>query len=241
VDKKDILGYLLTPWLAYRIYVLRRRYKYGPTWYQRNSDQYGSVFEPQCVLQGPFKGMLWTDHNASTLYPAKYLLGTFEIELAESINEMCQIDCDRVINIGTSLGYYTVGMALRIAKAEIIGYEIEYYKRYLCNRLAKQNKVERRITLKGLCTLDKLQKDIEPTKRPIIICDIEGGEEDLLQPNVIPSLKKAVILVELHDMYRPQVSQRIFERFEGSHNIKKIPSRPRTMQDLPPGLALPEM
>jgi hypothetical protein len=63
--------------------------------------------------------------------------------------------------------------------------------------------------------------------------DVDGPEDELLNPQIIPSLRKAQIIVETHDYICPGVTARIKERFEYSHSITSIDSVDRTRDDLP--------
>ena len=40
----------------------------------------------------------------------------------------------------------------------------------------------------------------------MVVCDVEGYEEYLLDPAIVPSLSNATILVEMHDFVRPGVT-----------------------------------
>ena len=55
----------------------------------------------------------------------------------------------------------------------------------------------------------------------------------LLDPQIIPKLRKCYILVELHDFIYSEIGQIITERFKQSHKITEIWSRKRTMADFP--------
>ena len=59
----------------------------------------------------------------------------------------------------------------------------------------------------------------------VIICDIEGAEDELLDPALAPGLLSADILVECHDTFRKGLSDRIAARFAASHDITRIGRR----------------
>ena len=46
----------------------------------------------------------------------------------------------------------------------------------------------------------------------MVVCDVEGYEEILLVPEKIPALARATLLVEMHDCFRPGVTELIAER-----------------------------
>ncbi len=49
----------------------------------------------------------------------------------------------------------------------------------------------------------------------VVICDIEGAEEELLDPEQAPGLTAADILVEVHEGVRPGLLDRLNRRFLG--------------------------
>ena len=66
---------------------------------------------------------------------------------------------------------------------------------------------------------------------PLLICDVEGCEDGLLDPALTPS--RADILVELHDFIVPGVSETLRARFESSHLIQLIHQQPRSRDEFP--------
>ena len=52
--------------------------------------------------------------------------------------------------------------------------------------------------------------------------DVEGAEDFLLEPSRAPGLRTAEILVELHDMFVPGVTERLKARFEPTHTVSLI-------------------
>jgi hypothetical protein len=63
-----------------------------------------------------------------------------------------------------------------------------------------------------------LQQEI--ANNTLIFCDIEGGEFDLLRPDLIPALSRADLIVETHDVICPGVTETLVRRFLPSHHIQ---------------------
>jgi hypothetical protein len=99
--------------------------------------------------------------------------------------------------------------------------------------MASLNNVAERVTLHGLCTAALLDETLSHAPAALVVCDIEGAEDEVLNPTNVPALLHADILVELHDIGVPGVSNRIRQRFEATHTITKITSRERTAADWP--------
>jgi hypothetical protein len=167
------------------------------------------------------------------------LVGTYERELIPAVEAICRAGCDRIVDIGAAEGYYAVGMALRNPGVGIIGFESSAAARSVLRRLARQNGVSGRIELRGRCSFETLLAALDGAARPAVICDCEGAEDELLRPDLVAPLRRALILVETHDGMFVGLARRIAERFAATHEIEVIDSRARSCEDLPPGLTLP--
>src|SRR5262249_23172345 len=127
--------------------------------------------------------------------------------------------------------------------AEIVGFESNPSARYYLRRLARRNSVSDRVAIRGECTVDSLRAELTNSRRPAVICDCEGAEDALLDPDRIEALRRAVILVETHDGLETDgqvlegISRRLRERFEPTHDIEIIVSRPRSRDELPQACA----
>ena len=56
----------------------------------------------------------------------------------------------------------------------------------------------------------------------LVICDIEGGERDLLNPEISLALKNMDLIVESHECLLPGITQVLIDRFAKSHNITLV-------------------
>ena len=105
--------------------------------------------------------------------------------------------------------------------------------------LAALNEVEDRIRLYPACDLRSLAEAIDDHSHPLLLVDIEGSELLLLDPHYIPSLRRATLIVEIHDCFLPGTGQRLIERFQPTHAIERVDTRVRTPSDFP--LPLPSL
>ena len=189
------------------------------------------------VVQGPFQGMRYFPRSCgSTILPK--LLGTYECEIAPAVEAIAASGCDRVVDVGAAEGYYAVGLALRIPGVPLIGFEMDASARYYLRRLVRLNGVEDRVEIRGECGLEELAESLEGAARPVVVCDCEGAEGVLLDPDRVPGLRRAWLLVETHDDIVPGVSARVKSRFAATHDVETVRSRPRGPADLPPGCDL---
>jgi hypothetical protein len=184
------------------------------------------------VASGPFAGMQYLDEAVGSVLEPK-LIGIYEKELHEVVEQLVERGPTTIIDIGAAEGYYAVGLALRLTHAKIFAFETETKGQKLLAQLAKKNGVNDRIQILGACDVSELNRVIANGLETTIVCDVEGAESFLLDPAQITALKKSSILVELHPKQCPGVKEIIKSRFASSHDIKVIVQEPRIASDFP--------
>ena len=186
---------------------------------QRIVERHGLV-----IQDGPFAGMHYLPQSAgSSLLPK--LLGCYEAELHSTFEEAIERDYSQVIDVGCAEGYYAVGLARALVDARVFAFDIDPRARELCEANARLNGVSERVQMAGECGIEQLASVIEG--RTLILCDCEGCEMHLLNPDLVPKLKGCDMLVELHDLIDRNISKTIVSRFEGTHDISLITSTQR--------------
>ena len=153
------------------------------------------------VRSGPFAGMhgLKEAHH-SALLPK--LIGTYELELSDTIEEFVRSAPQLIINIGAAEGYYAVGLLSRMPHARAIAFESEERGRILLRKLAEQNSVADRLTIKATAKEQDLYEILSEGDKSLLVMDIEGAESELLSPRVFEALKNHLAIVELHGSTR---------------------------------------
>jgi len=192
------------------------------------------------VVSGPFQGLAYIHRAVGSVHAAK-LLGTYEKELASVIDQIIARGYPLVIDIGAAEGYYAVGLARRIPNCRVIAFEAQVRQHPVLRSLARNNQVDDRITLHGFGTTQSLcdaMAQRPADSRVLLICDVEGFQEELLDPSAVPELIHADVLVELHEFARPGITTKLRERFAKTHRITEIHTRARTLEDFPPGVEL---
>ncbi len=171
------------------------------------------------VQSGPFAGMDYPNASSEGSGAAR-LLGVYEASLAPIIEQIIATDYAQVIDVGCAEGYYAVGLARRMPNARIIARDANPNALVLCQKLATDNGVLPQIHFGG--NMVPADFDICLSAKTVVICDIEGGEETLLDPTQGRGLLAADILVETHDCITSGLSQLITKRFAATHNITLI-------------------
>lgn len=179
-----------------------------------------NVFKDELVIRsGPFIGMKYTDTAfCSTILPK--LVGSYEEPIQNWINEAIHKGYKKIIDIGSAEGYYSVGFAVKSPESIIYAYDIDNDALTENKKVAKLNGVENNIIFKNLCDHKELNGITEDNT--LIICDIEGAEKELLDPTKSPSLVKADLIIESHDILRKGVSELLIKRFCKTHKIEII-------------------
>jgi len=179
------------------------------------------------VRTGPFAGMLY-GHTAHGSQLLPKVVGSYEAEIAAIVRRATLCRYRLVLDIGAAEGYYAVGFARALPDACIKAYEIDRAAREDCRRLALLNGVADRVELNSGCSAETLASLDVSLWGALIICDAEGAEAEILQPQMVGDLSGADILVETHDFLVPGVTDTLIERFTLSHDITRVVSVPRS-------------
>jgi hypothetical protein len=171
------------------------------------------------IKHGPFRGMLYNT-SASEGSAASRLLGVYEASLAPIVEDIAARGYATVMDVGCAEGYYAVGLALRLPNAKILAHDTNPAARSRCAALGAQNGVGARIAIGG--EVGHADFDICHAAPTLVVCDIEGGEDHLLNPAHATGLIAADILVEVHDCFTPNLSAKLAQRFVASHDVQII-------------------
>ncbi len=185
-----------------------------------------------CVRQGPFAGMRYIATSIGSAYIPK-LLGIYEKELNPFVEAICAKKPALIVDVGAAEGYYAIGLARKSPYTRVIGYEMETNGQEAMNQMAVLNDVADRVSVRGKCEPSDLEEVIEKEPHPVVICDVEGYEQYLLDQTAVPSLRRAVILVELHDFLVPNITEELQRRFFSTHRIVHIWQEPRSRAEFP--------
>ncbi len=175
------------------------------------------------VQSGPFSGMNFVAHMAEGCLAPK-LLGTYESELQPFIEAWTVHVFDAIINIGCAEGYYAVGLARRMPHSRIHAYDTDDAAQTICQKLAEANGVDHRFEIGGIFRGQDFARF--EGQRCLVVCDIEGSELQVLDPELFPALRKMDVLVECYDS--PQlgaISVELARRFEPTHDVIHVTSK----------------
>lgn len=180
------------------------------------------------VRAGPFAGLRYPRSTVLQM-PSRvpHLAGTFEAELHPVIEEIVKARPSLLVNLGAADGYYAVGMALRLPDTRVTAFEADPVRFRLCSRVARLNGA--RIDLRGLCTTQEL--DAMDATGATVLCDVDGAEEELVDPERVGWLRTATLLIEVHEAFAPGVTEALRERLGPTHSLEWIEQRPHFLAD----------
>jgi SAM-dependent methyltransferase len=204
---------------------LARRKQLGDSILERNRQLFSTAFgEDLTVRYGPFAGMRYIARASGSQVLPK-ILGSYEEPIHSWINEIIK-ECryDTILDVGCAEGYYAVGFARLIPNVRIYAFDIDADARERTLELATLNNVELQFTIGETCQADNLAR--LGGRKTLVFCDIEGGEDVLLDPVKSPSLRECGLLVEAHDVFIAGISDRLITRFSESHRIRMFVDYP---------------
>jgi hypothetical protein len=170
------------------------------------------------VQAGPFKGMFYAV-RASKGARAPRLLGTLDAPLWPVIAGIIASNYTLAIDIGTSEGYYAVGLARAMPRLRVLARDGDVVARALCTRLAEVNGVADRVEVGGLWTHADFA--LCKTARSVVLCHVDSAEGDLMDPVRGSGLLAADLLVKVRDSHSPGMVERLTNRFDKTHDISR--------------------
>lgn len=179
-----------------------------------------SYFLPREVVTGPFAGMKYLQRSVGSVILPK-LIGTYENELYKIFEEIKHKNYKCFIDVGAAEGFYVVGVKKFLLPQieKVIAFEATEKGRKLIKKLADINEIND-IIIKGFCDLDSLSAALDE-ERTFIICDIEGGEYGLLNPELI-DFSNCDLLIEIHHVGNRQKEKELIQKFSNTHHIVAI-------------------
>jgi hypothetical protein len=169
------------------------------------------------VQSGPFKGLLLPP---ATLHEhlGPTLLGLAERELQDTWLSLTKADAPSVVNIGSCVGYYAVGLARRFG-CPAVAFDPDPWARRATRATARLNGVS--ITTHAQCSREWLEA---MTPGPLVVMDCEGYETVLLRAPIPRSLVRSVMVIEVHEDLQPGSEQRLIDALMPTHDVERIAS-----------------
>jgi ribosomal protein L11 methylase PrmA len=152
--------------------------------------------------------------------------------LQSFIEQAINLAYPTLLNIGCAEGYYAVGMARRMPNTQVLAFDLNPKAQEVCTALAIKNGVLDRIQVGALFKPEDFET--YANQKVLVLCDIEGAEKDLLNPEAVPALKGMDLIVESHECLVPGITQTLIDRFKDTHNLTLVQDNgQRQLKDAP--------
>ena len=172
------------------------------------------------ILNGPFKGNKYPSIDITELTLAPKISGSYEGHLNPLIEKIIVTPYNNIIDIGCAEGYYAVGFAKHLPLCTVHCFDINEYDLAFCKKMADLNNVNN-LTYNNFCSPETLT-NFNYGERSLIFCDCEGYELELFDDTVIKALQHTDVLVEMHDVCNPIISETLLKRFKKTHDVQII-------------------
>ena len=180
------------------------------------------------VAAGPFSGMR-LDYEIFSVHASPKYLGTYEQELHNAIERVIQLGPRYVLNVGCAEGFYAVGMAIRLNRAQVFAADADPKALRATMRNAELNSVSARVSPVGIVKPRQLSKYLR-ADASLLVMDCEGAEFSLLDPRNDPVLLRTNILVEVHPEFGDK--REIIRKFAQTHEISEFSPSGRAASDI---------
>ena len=105
-------------------------------------------------------------------------------------------------------------------KTKVLAFDLNPKAQQVCSNLAKMNQVEDRVLVGSLFKPEDFENYKDQSV--LVLCDIEGAEKNLLDPDVAPALKGMDLIVESHECLLPGITNTLLNRFKDTHQITMV-------------------
>lgn len=149
------------------------------------------------VKYGPFKGMKMLEEQTWGVETISKLLGNYEKHVVTKVVELSDKH-DLFVDIGAADGYFAIGFIVSESFSRCICYESSPRSRAALRKNASVNSVEDKIKIEEYANHTNISKLLTENPSCFILCDIEGGEFELFDDEILRLAKNCTILIELH-------------------------------------------
>jgi len=166
------------------------------------------------VKAGPFEGLMLPkamEHR----HIGPFLFGSYESTLHEVINSLKDKKYEVVVDIGSSFGYYAVGLANLFNESPVYAFDTDPWAREQVKKMAALNG-SNNLNVYSVCTPSILKKIVKGSG--LIFSDCEGYESELFNQDVIKHLRDSDLIIEIHPGGSQEVLEKLQDRFKLTHN-----------------------
>ncbi|MEP1095475.1 MAG: hypothetical protein ABJG78_10215 [Cyclobacteriaceae bacterium] len=167
--------------------------------------------------------MKYLGYSITGAYFSK-ILGTYELELHETIGNLGRFKFDCAVVVGVGEGYYAAGLSAHL-KVPVVAYERKTEAKEALERLGNLNDLQQ-LEFRGECWPNSLLQ----LSNAFVLMDIEGEEIEFLNAGVFEQSQGCYWIIEIHGNEAKKLFlEQIGDRYETSF----ISCTQRKMEDFP--------
>jgi precorrin-6B methylase 2 len=159
-----------------------------------------------------------------------FLLGTYESELHDWLNELGKERFAQIVDVGAKFGYYAVGLALQRPGVPVIAFDTDPWARRALREMVHANGTPS-VRIEGYCSPEWFNRSLVPGA--LVISDCEGYERDLFPSVRTSAIAEATLLIEVHDEVAPGASHQLSTHFAATHDVRTVEARQVDVPNLP--------
>ncbi len=148
-----------------------------------------------------------------------FILGTYEEEISPWFIRQKERSFSEILDVGSKFGFYAVGLATWHPNTPVIAFDTDPWAQKATLEVARANGVKN-VSVFGYCSVQWLAGHL--AERAFIVCDCEGFEFELLDPQCVPALKSATMIVESHDGPPWEKHLKLINQFKNTHRIEEV-------------------
>lgn len=171
------------------------------------------------VLSGPFEGLVLPD-SVVCEHVGPYLMGVYEHELHETLRALPQQRFSQVVNVGAKFGYYGAGLAT-LLRVPVTAFDVDPWARRMTRETADLSGVGKLVSVGSMCRRDYLAQLPDSS---LVVIDCDGCEMRLMAPPLPAGLRRATIIVEVHEMFESGAGHKLKGWLNETHSIREIES-----------------
>jgi hypothetical protein len=151
---------------------------------------------------------------------AQKLLGVYEVELTDRLEELNKNNYEWIVNIGAAEGLYSMQFAKTWKKIPVYSFEQDYSTRQLLRDVKRINKSDNVVVLGEFKT--GYMSEFATGSRGLIFSDCEGFEKELFASDATPLLSNIDLVIETHDHLVANTHDALVNQLGSTHKVFQI-------------------
>lgn len=145
-----------------------------PTKYATRSPHRRSSCRQVAALRAAHSKVCAPPHSGISPGHYSQMLGLYEKPLVPAIEAAIARQPGVIVDVGSHWGYYALGLAMCCPQSRVVAYEMDHFRAALLRKYGRLNDVEKRLEVRGACTIESLAADLAGLTEPFLFMDVEA-------------------------------------------------------------------